>query len=53
MSRIGRMPITVPAGVEVKISDTNEITVKGKNGTLQRQLHPDMIVKMDGGVITV
>ncbi len=45
MSRIGKLPITVPAGVEVKISDTNEITVKGKNGTLSRQLHPDMIVK--------
>ena len=32
MSRIGKLPITVPAGVEVKISDTNEITVKGKIG---------------------
>jgi large subunit ribosomal protein L6 len=53
MSRIGRLPITVPAGVEVKISDTNEVTVKGKNGTLSRQLHQDMIIKMDGGVITV
>lgn len=53
MSRIGRLPITVPAGVEVKISDTNEITVKGKNGTLSRQLHPDMIIKQDGAVITV
>ncbi len=53
MSRIGKMPITVPAGVEVKISDTNEITVKGKNGTLSRQLHPDMIVKKDGDTIVV
>lgn len=53
MSRIGKLPITVPAGVEVKISDTNEVTVKGKNGTLSRQLHQDMIIKMDGGVITV
>lgn len=53
MSRIGKLPITVPAGVEVKISDTNEITVKGKNGTLSRQLHPDMIVKLNRGVITV
>ena len=49
MSRIGKLPITVPAGVEVKISDTNEITVKGKNGTLSRQLHPDMIVKLNDG----
>jgi large subunit ribosomal protein L6 len=53
MSRIGKLPITVPAGVEVKISDTNEITVKGKNGTLSRQLHQDMIVKFADGVITV
>ena len=53
MSRIGKMPITVPAGVEVKIGDGNEITVKGKNGTLSRKLHPDMIVKYEGGVITV
>ena len=53
MSRIGKLPITVPAGVEVKISDTNEITVKGKNGTLSRTLHPDMIVKKDGDTITV
>ena len=53
MSRIGKMPITVPAGVDVKISDANEITVKGKNGTLTRTLHPDMIVKLDNGVITV
>ena len=53
MSRIGKLPITVPAGVEVKIRDTNEVTVKGKNGTLSRKLHQDMIIKMDGGVITV
>ena len=53
MSRIGKLPITVPAGVDVKISDTNEITVKGKNGTLSRQLHPDMIIKKDGDTITV
>ena len=53
MSRIGKLPITVPAGVDVKISDTNEITVKGKNGTLSRQLHPDMIIKKDGDTIVV
>ena len=53
MSRIGKLPITVPAGVEVKISDTNEVTVKGKNGTLSRQLHQDMIIKQEGAVITV
>ena len=53
MSRIGKLPITVPAGVDVKISDDNTITVKGAKETLTRQLHPDMIVKNEGGVITV
>ena len=53
MSRIGKLPITVPAGVDVKISDTNEITVKGPKGTLSRQLHGDMIIKNEAGVITV
>lgn len=53
MSRIGRLPIAVPAGVDVKLSADNEITVKGKNGTLTRKLHPDMIIKVDKEVITV
>jgi large subunit ribosomal protein L6 len=53
MSRIGKLPITVPAGVDVKISANNEVTVKGKNGTLSRTLHPDMIIKMQDGTITV
>ena len=53
MSRIGKLPITVPAGVDVKISDDNTITVKGAKVTLTRQLHPDMIIKNEGGVITV
>ena len=53
MSRIGNLPITVPAGVEVKIGAENEVTVKGKNGTLTRTLHKDMIIKLDNGVITV
>ena len=52
MSRIGRMPITVPAGVEVKL-DGNTITTKGPKGTLTRTLHPDMIIEMEGNVITV
>jgi large subunit ribosomal protein L6 len=46
------MPITVPEGVDVKF-DGNVITVKGKNGTLTRELHPAMNVAMDGNVITV
>jgi len=53
MSRIGRLPITVPVGVDVKIGDNNEVTVKGPKGTLTRKLHSDMILKLDGGVLTV
>ena len=40
MSRIGRAPIAVPAGVEVKIEDNNVVTVKGPKGALTRQFHP-------------
>lgn len=53
MSRIGKMPIAVPSGVDVKISSENEVTVKGPKGTLTQQLHKDMIIKQDGGVITI
>jgi large subunit ribosomal protein L6 len=53
MSRIGRLPITVPAGVDVKIGSDNEVTVKGPKGTLSRKLHSDMIIKLDGAVLTV
>lgn len=52
MSRIGRKPIEVPSGVEVKI-DGNHITVKGPKGTLSRELHRDMLVTMEGNVIQV
>lgn len=53
MSRIGRMPITIPAGVDVTIGEGNVVTVKGKLGTLTKQLHPAMIIKKDGAVVTV
>ena len=53
MSRIGRAPITVPAGVDVKITDGNFITVKGPKGTLERDLVPQMKVEVDAGVIHV
>jgi len=53
MSRIGRMPITVPAGVEVNVAENNVVTVKGPKGTLTKQLHPAMIIEKDGAVITV
>jgi len=52
MSRIGRMPITVPANVEVRV-DNQVVTVKGPNATLTQTIHPDMIVSIDAGVITV
>ena len=53
MSRIGRMPITIPAGVDVKIADDNTVTVKGPKGTLTQKLHPDMTFEMQDGVINV
>ena len=53
MSRIGRSPINVPAGVEVAVSDTNVITVKGPKGTLQETLFPEVDVAIDNGVLNV
>ena len=53
MSRIGRMPIAIPQGVEVKLGAGNEITVKGPKGTLSRTLHPEMIVKVEGAEVIV
>ncbi|MBO5462796.1 MAG: 50S ribosomal protein L6 [Clostridia bacterium] len=52
MSRIGRMPIAVPAGVDVKI-DGNIVTVKGPRGTLTRTVNENITVALDNGVITV
>ena len=53
MSRIGRMPITVPAGVTVNVADGNVITVKGPKGELTRALRAEMIIKQEGNTITV
>lgn len=52
MSRIGRMPITIPAGVDIKI-DGNVVTVKGPKGTLTQEIHPDMIVEKEGTELLV
>ena len=52
MSRIGRKPIAIPAGVEVKL-DANVITVKGAKGTLTQEFHPDMKVSVNGAEIIV
>ena len=53
MSRIGRKPIPVPAGVEVTIGENNTVTVKGKNGTLSENLCPEMTITQEGNEITV
>ena len=53
MSRIGRMPITVPAGVTVTIGEENLVTVKGPKGELTQKLHGDMIIKQEGNVIEI
>ena len=53
MSRIGRMPITVPAGVEVTVAEGNVVTVKGPKGTLTKQFHPTMIIEQEGATIHV
>ena len=52
MSRIGRNPIAIPAGVEVKV-DGSTVTVKGPKGTLTKTVHSNMKVELDGAVVTV
>ena len=53
MSRIGRAPIAIPAGVEVKVDERNHITVKGPKGTLERDLVPQIKVEVEAGTIHV
>ena len=53
MSRIGRMPIAIPAGVEVKIAENNQVTVKGPKGTLERVLPAEMKIEQEGAEIQV
>ncbi len=53
MSRIGKLPVAVPAGVEVTISDNNHVTVKGPKGTLERTLAPEMELTKEAGQILV
>jgi len=52
MSRIGRMPIAVPAGVDVKVAD-NLVTVKGPKGTLTQQFSKELEIKLEDGTLTV
>ena len=53
MSRIGRAPITVPAGVEITIDENNHVIAKGPKGTLERTLVPSMKIELNDGVLTV
>lgn len=53
MSRIGRKPITIPAGVELKLGSDNTITVKGPKGELTKTMHPDMQIAVEGSEIIV
>lgn len=53
MSRIGKMPIEIPKGVDIKIENGNLVTVKGPKGTLTKQFHQDMIIKVEDGNIVV
>ncbi len=53
MSRIGRLPITIPAGVTVEIAENNKVTVKGPKGTLERELPTEMEIKLDGDTVVV
>ncbi|MCF0127587.1 MAG: 50S ribosomal protein L6 [Pseudobutyrivibrio sp.] len=53
MSRIGRMPIAIPAGVTVEVAENNHVTVKGPKGTLERTLAPEMEIKVEGSEVVV
>ncbi|WP_138302834.1 MULTISPECIES: 50S ribosomal protein L6 [Eubacteriales] len=53
MSRIGRLPITIPAGVTVEIAENNKVTVKGPKGTLEKELPVEMEIKQEGDQIIV
>jgi ribosomal protein L6, bacterial type len=53
MSRIGKLPITVPAGVTVKVEADNIVTVKGPKGTLSQWVNPDITLKQEGNILTL
>ena len=53
MSRIGRMPIAIPAGVTVEVAENNKVTVKGPKGTLERVLPAEMEIKVEGAEVIV
>ena len=53
MSRIGKKPVIIPANVTLTVADGNVVTAKGPKGELTHALHPDMILKLEGNVLTV
>ncbi len=53
MSRIGKLPIALPSGVQITVSDTNLVTVKGKLGQLEQQVDPKISVKVEANTVTV
>ncbi len=53
MSRIGRAPIEIPAGVTVKVDENNLVQVKGPKGELSRKINPDMKINIEGNTLTV
>ena len=53
MSRIGRTPISIPAGVEISVTDANHVTVKGPKGTLERAIDPHIGISIDGETMNV
>ncbi|HOQ16295.1 MAG TPA: 50S ribosomal protein L6 [Defluviitaleaceae bacterium] len=53
MSRIGKLPIAIPSGVEVKIGEGNLVTVKGPKGTLERKLSPEMLITIEDNQVIV
>lgn len=53
MSRIGRLPVTIPAGVTVTVAEGNVVTAKGPKGTFTQQLSREMEIKVEGASVTV
>ena len=53
MSRVGKLPITIPQGVEIKVTDSNLVTIKGPLGELSEQIDKDISIQIDGETLTV
>lgn len=53
MSRIGKLPVNLPAGVTIEVASDNTVTVKGPRGVLSQKVDPDIVVKVEDGVLTV